>query len=116
MPEMRAALMVASLGGKTRFSTNVDSTAVDGELMGRSPLVKNARRKCESWHLQATDVPQPDETSCPTPQLGQTALRLANSSATPAAPLSNDPSRTPILTWTSYAASAPSNASEPMNR
>src|SRR5664280_326876 len=39
MPEMRAPLTKASLGGKTRFSTKMDSTAFDGELMGRSPLV-----------------------------------------------------------------------------
>jgi hypothetical protein len=42
MPEMRAAFMVASLGGKTRFSTNMDSTAVVGVVTDKSPLVKQS--------------------------------------------------------------------------
>jgi hypothetical protein len=37
MPEMRAALTVASLGLNTRFSTKTDSMADDAELTGLSP-------------------------------------------------------------------------------
>src|SRR5205085_2653831 len=66
MPEMRAALTVASLGGNTRFSTRTDSMALM-LVSGRYGICRN----CPPRHLHPTDLRTPAES---TPAAAETTI------------------------------------------